>query len=154
MINILIPDLILIRIWTKDEVGTCKTGLSTPLKYFYWLFQGGTSFVDHPWDFCLVFVMLSCASVYWCLVVTCWHIDSRLRSLIVSLLLSHWYPWSGVVLDCIDSWSLPSFLLELIYHPSASHFYARQPGICYQCMYPFWWWNPQSLTHMTWGLID
>ena len=22
---------------------------------------------------------------------------------IASLLLSHWYPWSGVVLDCIDS---------------------------------------------------
>ena len=21
-----------------------------------------------------------------------------------------WYPWSGVVLDCIDSWYLPSFL--------------------------------------------
>ena len=27
------------------------------------------------------------------------------------LSLSHWYPWSGVVLDCIDSWYLPSFLL-------------------------------------------
>ena len=24
---------------------------------------------------------------------------------------SHWYPGSGVVLDCINSWSLPSFLL-------------------------------------------
>ena len=24
----------------------------------------------------------------------------------VSLSLSHWYPGSGVVLDCIDSWSL------------------------------------------------
>ena len=27
------------------------------------------------------------------------------------LSLSHWYPGSGVVLDCIDSSSLPSFLL-------------------------------------------
>ena len=35
--------------------------------------------------FCLVFAMSLCASVY------------------VSLSLSHWYPGSGVVLDCIDS---------------------------------------------------
>ena len=27
--------------------------------------------------------------------------------------LSHWYPGSGVALDCINSWSLPSFLLLL-----------------------------------------
>ena len=27
-------------------------------------------------------------------------------------LLSNWYPWSGVVLDCIDSWSLPSVVLS------------------------------------------
>ena len=33
--------------------------------------------------FCLVFAMSLCASVY--------------------LSLSHWYPGSGVVLDCIDS---------------------------------------------------
>ena len=29
----------------------------------------------------------------------------------VSLSLSHWYPGSGVVLDCIDSWSLHLYLL-------------------------------------------
>ena len=34
----------------------------------------------------------------------------RLWCPIVSFSLSHWYPGSGVVLDCIDSWSLPSFL--------------------------------------------
>ena len=28
----------------KGEVGR-ETGLSPPVKYFYWLFQGGTSFV-------------------------------------------------------------------------------------------------------------
>ena len=28
-----------------------------------------------------------------------------------------WYPGSGVVLDCIDSCSLPSFLLYLVDHP-------------------------------------
>ena len=32
---------------------------------------------------------------------------------IVSLLLFHWYPGSGVALDCIDSWSLSSFVLFL-----------------------------------------
>ena len=35
-------------------------------------FQGGTSFVDHACYFCLVFVMFVCASVYCCIVVTCW----------------------------------------------------------------------------------
>ena len=49
-----------------------ETGLSPPVKYFYWPFQCGASFVDRLYYFCLVFVMLSCASVYWCLVVTCW----------------------------------------------------------------------------------
>ena len=48
--------------------------------------------------FCLVFAMSLCASVYMCFVVTC-----SLWCLTVSLSLSHWYPGSGVVLDCIDS---------------------------------------------------
>ena len=41
-------------------------------KIFYWPFQGGTSFVDLLCFFCLAFVMPLCASVYMCLVVTCW----------------------------------------------------------------------------------
>ena len=56
--------------------------------------------------FYLVFVMPLCASVYVCLVVTCWERTDLLAlvcGLTVSLLLSHWYPGSGVVLDCIDS---------------------------------------------------
>ena len=32
-----------------------------------------------------------------------WPLGSRLCCLAVSLLLSHWYPGSGVVLDYIDS---------------------------------------------------
>ena len=32
-----------------------------------------------------------------------WPLDSRLWCLTVSLSLSHWYPGSGVVLDCVDS---------------------------------------------------
>ena len=68
---------------------------------------------------CLVFVMLSCASVYWCIVVTCWE-SSDLLSLVCDVLLwscqfPHWYPVSGVVLDCIDSWSLHSFWLWFHY---------------------------------------
>ena len=57
---------------------------------------------------------------YFCLVSLCFHarlfvdalwspagkvltLGSRSGSLIVTLSLSHWYPGSGVVLDCIDS---------------------------------------------------
>ena len=57
--------------------------------------------------FCLVFAMSLYASVYICFVVTCWEradlLGSRLSCLTVSLSLFHWYPGSGVVLDCIDS---------------------------------------------------
>ena len=46
------------------------------------------------------------ASVYCCLVVTCWERDDRLAlACVVLLLVCHfpmWYPGSGVVLDCID----------------------------------------------------
>ena len=59
--------------------------------------------------FCLVFAMSLCASVYMCFVVTCWE-RADLLALVcgvyivtVSLSLSHWYPGSGVVLDCIHS---------------------------------------------------
>ena len=61
--------------------------------------------MDHLCYFCLVFLMLSCASVYCCLVVTCWERADLLAFVcdIVKLSLSHWYHGSGVVLDCIDS---------------------------------------------------
>ena len=39
-----------------------------------------------------------------------WPLGRCLWCLIVTLSLPHWYPGSGVVLDCIDYWSLPSFL--------------------------------------------
>ena len=55
--------------------------------------------------FCLVFVM----SVHVCLIVPCghllgkgWPLGSSLPCVIVSFSLSHWYPGSGVVLDCRD----------------------------------------------------
>ena len=40
-----------------------------------------------------------------------WPLGSRLWCLAMSLLLSHWYPGSDVVLDCIYSWSLHPYLL-------------------------------------------
>ena len=98
--------------------GVRETGLSPPAKYFtdcskvvllLWIFYVFCFF------FCLVFVMPLHASVYLCLVVTCWEkgwpLGSRLWCLTVSLSLSHWYHGSGVVLDCIDSWSLLRYLL-------------------------------------------
>ena len=54
--------------------------------------------------FCLVFAMSLCASVYMSFVVTCWErLGFSFVESAVSLSLSHWYPGSGVVLDCIDS---------------------------------------------------
>ena len=52
-----------------------------------------------------------------------WSRGSRLWCLIVSLLLSHWCPGSGVVLDYIYSWSLPSLLpcLDIILFPIHPH---------------------------------
>ena len=72
----------------------------------YVAFQGSTSFVNLLcFFFCLVFAMpLYAASVYMCLVVTCWERADLLAHVCgVLLLLFHWYPESGVVLDCIDS---------------------------------------------------
>ena len=46
-------------------------------------------------------------SAYMCFVVTCWEWADLLALVCgvvtASLSLSHWYPGSGVVLDCIDS---------------------------------------------------
>ena len=50
--------------------------------------------------FCLVFAMSLCASVY---IFALWSPWLSFVVSNVSLSLSHWYPWSGVVLDCIDS---------------------------------------------------
>ena len=70
-----------------------------------------------------IMLYMSCfcyAFVFVCLLMPCghllgkgWPLGSRLWCLIVKLSLSHWYPGSGVVLACIDSWSLPFYLLIL-----------------------------------------
>ena len=56
--------------------------------------------------FCLVFAMSLCASVYMCFGSPAGKGLTSWLSFVVStmsLSLSHWYPGSGVVLDCIDS---------------------------------------------------
>ena len=84
-----------------------ETGLSPPVKYFtdrskavllLWIFY--VFFL-----FCLVFAMF-CARLFICALwspagkgLTSW-LSFVVSS--VSLSLSHWYPGSGVVLDCID----------------------------------------------------
>ena len=57
-----------------------------------------------------------------CLCVPCghllgkgWPLVSRVWCITVSLSFSHWYPGSGVVLDCIDSWSLHTYLLKCLF---------------------------------------
>ena len=72
----------------------------------------------------IIYIFLSCvcyAFVCVCLFVPCghllgkgWPLGSRLWYLNVSLSLSHWYPGSGVTVDCIDSWPLHPYLLSLI----------------------------------------
>ena len=47
-----------------------------------------------------------------------WPLGSRLWCLTVSLPLFHWYSGSGVVLDCIDSWSLHPLLTLLAWNLS------------------------------------
>ena len=84
-------------------------------KIFYWPYQGGTSFVDLL-CFCSVLCLLClCACLFKCALwspagkgLTSWLLFVVST---VNLSLSHWYPGSGVVLDCIDSWSLHSYLL-------------------------------------------
>ena len=106
---------VLIHIWNKGEVGAPLNRISPPVKYF----TDRSKAVLLLWIIC-VFV-LSCVCYVFvrvCLYVLCghllgkgWPLGSRLWCLSVSLSLSHWYPGSGVVLDCIDSWSLHPYLL-------------------------------------------
>ena len=70
----------------------------------------------HSSNFCCVFATVWYRQSFVCVCLLLlrghllgkgWPLGSRLWRLIVSLLLSHWYPGSGVVLDHIDSWSIP-----------------------------------------------
>ena len=104
--------------WSTSELGVRLAPLSQfkpSSKIFYWPFQGGASFVGLL-CFCSVLCLLClCSRLFVCALwspagkgLTSWF------SFVVStmsLSLSNWYPGSGVVLDCIDSWSLHPYLL-------------------------------------------
>ena len=102
-------------------------------KIFYWPFQGGTSFVDLL-CYCSVLCLLClCARLFICAL---WSpagkgMTSWLSFVVstVSLSLSHWYPVSGVVLDCIDSWSLHPYLLWI--HVCSILFWVQTVYKCY-----------------------
>ena len=81
-------------------------------KIFYWPFQCGASFVEH---LCFVFLMISRLFI-----AALWSPAGKGQAswfLLVMFIVFiffyclMWYPGSGVVVDCIASWSLPSFLL-------------------------------------------
>ena len=103
-------DLIYVITW--NEIYCCmryvgQFGLSLKTRFYF--FCGSFMFL-----FCLVFAMF-CARLFICALwspagkgLTSW-LSFVVSS--VSLSLSHWYPGSGVVLDCIDSWSLHHYLL-------------------------------------------
>ena len=78
---------VLIHIWTKGEIGAPLTSISPPVKYFthrskavhlLWIF--------YVFFFCLLFAMPLYASVYMCLVVTCWE-RADLLALVCGVLL-------------------------------------------------------------------
>ena len=82
-------------------------------KIFWLTVQGDASFVDHLCCFCLVLLCFHArlfVDALWS-PAGGWPLGSRLWCVFVTLSLSHWCPGSGVVLDCINSWFLPSFLL-------------------------------------------
>ena len=144
-------------------------------KIFYWPFQGGTSFVD------ILCFFLSCVCngfVCVCLFVPCghllgkdWPLGPRLWCLTVSLSLSHWYPWSVVVLDCIDSWSLHPYFLCTLMELSVEYLkfwgYAWYAWFCFCCFciclsaYQSWYcigiinryWGRAFVGRKTWGII-
>ena len=108
---------VLIHIWTKGEVGAPLNWFKPSSKIF---FTDPSKAELLLWIIYVISVLFYYAFIHVCLLIPCghllgmgWPLGSRLWCLIVTLSLSHWYPVSGVVLDCIDSWSLPTFLLMI-----------------------------------------
>ena len=104
--------------WSKSELRVRLAPLNRfkpSSKVFYWPFQGGASFVDLLCSCSVLCLLCLCARLFICALwssagkgLTSW-LSFVVSS--VSLSLSHWYPGSGMVLDCIDSWSLHPNLL-------------------------------------------
>ena len=100
---------VLIHIWIKGEVGAPWNRFKPSCK-IYLLAIPRQCFICGSFLSCLCY-----AFTHVCLLISCghlmgkgWPLGSGLWYLIMNLSLSHWYPGSDVVLDCIDSWSLPS----------------------------------------------
>ena len=105
----------MIHIWTKGEVGapwnwfkpSCKIFLLTVPSWYFFL-----------WIICVIYVLcLSCFRARLFIAVL-WSPEGKgLTSWLLFVMLLWfcyfpiWYAGMGVVLDCIDSWSLLSFLL-------------------------------------------
>ena len=103
---------VLIHIWTKGEVGAPSNRFKPSSK---------SIFTDHSkavlllWIIYVISVLFCHIFMQVCLLMPCGHllgkglpVGSRLWCLIMTLSLYHWYPGSGVVLYCSDSWSMPS----------------------------------------------
>ena len=109
-------------VWLDPILGWGEVGAMRLVWALQWsVFAGCSRRALLTW---IIYVFLSCvccAFVRACKCVPCGRLlgvggGGRLASWLsfvesdVSLSLSHWYPGSGVVLDCIDSWSLhPTF---------------------------------------------
>ena len=97
-----------------------ETGLSPPVRYF----TDRSKAVLLLWITCVIYVLwLSYFRV--CSLLSCghvngrgWHLGSCLWCLLWFCFFPIWYPWTSVVLDCIDSWSFLSFLLSYALKPS------------------------------------
>ena len=106
---------VLIHIWTKGEVSAPLNRIKPSSKIVLLTVPRRCFFLG---SFKFFSVLFCYAFMHVCFLMPCghllgkdWRLGSRLWCLMVTLSLSHWYPGSDVVLDCIDSWYLPSFLL-------------------------------------------
>ena len=110
----------------RIRLACLETGLSPPVKYFYWLLQGWASFVGHLCYFCLAFVRLPARlfiSALWSPAgkrLTSWLLFVMSNCEVVT---SYWYPWSGVVLVCIDPWYLPYSYFAILYKCAVELFF-------------------------------
>ena len=103
---------VLIHIWTSELRMRLEpwNRFKPSSKIFYWPLQGGTSFVLLMSCVCRGFAS---ARIWPCghLLGKGWPLGSRLWCLCFCH-FPMWHPGSGAVLDCIDSWSLPPFILS------------------------------------------
>ena len=85
-----------------------KTGLSPPIKYFYWPFQGGTFLwiIFVIYVLCLLCFRVSVRSLLPAVWSPGWNGLISLLLFVMFVVIYYfpiWYTGTGVVLDCIDS---------------------------------------------------